>query len=80
MGCHVGCDGVVGSVKLFSKRPAGELSARDVVGAPLPPSQLMWLGSHERWQIIFEIMISKLRYSLVKMIDEVGGFFILVYI
>ena len=36
MGCHVGCDGVVGSVKLFSKRPAGELSASDVVGAPLP--------------------------------------------
>ena len=33
MGCHVGCDGVVGSVKLFSKRPAGELSASDVVGA-----------------------------------------------
>lgn len=36
MACHVGCDGVVGSVKLFSKRPAGELSASDVVGAPLP--------------------------------------------
>ena len=39
MGCHVGCDGVVGSVKLFSKRPAGELSASDVVGCS-PPSEV----------------------------------------